>query len=278
MLAASAASAGSYAAPGAPLDRPRAPRRGRRRRGRREMSRATCSSRAGSGIASPRAPAGKPVAVPALEDEPSASCVPEPKPSQLANRCATSQCSAKRLPGERQAASASAPRPSPRGPPAAGRRRRSRGGMPATSAGLPRVDERERRPRHDVVAVQLRRLVRVRGAAGGVQQRDVVGVARAPAPTRPRARRAGRRASRCAARARAAARCRGRSRARGRRPPRRLGPGARRAPPGDASRLFLRAAALRRAVQGPKQSLPARSTAAPAAQRVGCRRMEQRAR
>ena len=42
--------------------------------------------------------------------------------------------------------------------------------------GVARVDERERGPRHDVVAVQLRRLVPVRGAPGGVKERDVVRV------------------------------------------------------------------------------------------------------
>ena len=98
------------------------------------------------------------------------------------------------------------------------------------------VDERERRPRHDVVAVQLRRLGRVRGAAEGVQQRDVVRVAEL---LRGRAREVAQpdgEDRRSAARARAAARCPGRSRATRRRPPRRRGSGARRAPPGDASR------------------------------------------
>lgn len=39
-----------------------------------------------------------------------------------------------------------------------------------------RIDQRERRSRHDVVAVQLRRLVSVRGASRRVQQRGVVGI------------------------------------------------------------------------------------------------------
>jgi len=42
--------------------------------------------------------------------------------------------------------------------------------------GVARVDEREHGPRHDVVAVQLRRLVSVRGAPRGVKERDVVRV------------------------------------------------------------------------------------------------------
>lgn len=39
-----------------------------------------------------------------------------------------------------------------------------------------RIDQRERRSRHDVVAVELCRLVPVRGASRRVQERDVVGV------------------------------------------------------------------------------------------------------
>ena len=38
-----------------------------------------------------------------------------------------------------------------------------------------RIDQEERAPMLDVVAVQLRRLVTVRRASGGVQERDVVG-------------------------------------------------------------------------------------------------------
>ena len=90
---ASAASAGSYAAPARRSITSRASSAPPAER-KTEMSRATCSSRAGSGIASPTIPAGSPCPSQRSNTNASASSVPEPKPSQFANRCATSQCSA----------------------------------------------------------------------------------------------------------------------------------------------------------------------------------------
>ena len=108
---------------------------------------------------------------------------PGSRPSQPANRCATSQSS--RM---------------PRGPSARVRERlldhrgADLGRPPDPDVG---PVERERppparsgrrgrtRPGGDVVAEELRRLVPVRGAAGGVQERDVVGVRELLARTRP---------------------------------------------------------------------------------------------
>ena len=106
-----------------------------------------------------------------------------------------------------------------------------------------RVDEIEGGPVRDVVAEQLRRLMSVRRAAGGVKQRDVVGVRQLLARTRRRVPRGGRRARRCASRARVAARSRGRWRSR-----------ARRRPPPRGSAARASAAPLGR-IRGPPRSL-----------------------
>ena len=94
--------------------------------------------------------------------------------------------------------------------------------------GVGRVDEEERGSVRDVVVVHLRCLVPVRRAPGGVEERDVVGVRELLCRRSGELAETGPRARRCATRARAAARCRGRSRARGRRPPRQRGSAARR--------------------------------------------------
>ena len=82
-----------------------------------------------------------------------------------------------------------------------------------------RVDEEERSPVGDVVAVELCRLVPVRGTA---RRREAARRSRCRRALRPMLRRArpdGRQGPRCAVHARAAGPCRGRSRATARRPP-----------------------------------------------------------
>ena len=219
-----------------------------------ERSRATCRSRAGSGIASPPTPPGNPWPSQRSKTNAERLRVPAPKPSQPANRCATSQCVAK-SPGERE--------PEGQRPP----RRiaaRTSGGRPlptCVDAGTPRPRPvaARRRARTRPAARCRRRRASPPRAASEVQPDEwssaaVVGVAellRRRAGELAQPDREHRRPQRVLERL---ARCRGRSRARGRRPPRRLGPGARRAPPGDASRLFLRAAALRRRRAGAEQA------------------------
>ena len=128
----------------------------------------------------------------------------------------------------------------------------------------------------------LRRLVPVRRAAGGVQERDVVGVGELLRRRARRARRGGPRARRCAARARAAARCRGRSRARGRRPPRQrgsvLGPARSRSDPDSGFRLTVgRAPILRDAcARTARPSLPRRPRSRSASSSPSGRRRRRR--
>ena len=138
-----------------------------------EMSRATCTSRIGKGIASPPATTREVQAVPALKDvfecRLGARTESEPSGESLRHLAVHGQC----LAGRRQAvgdglldhdgtelrrAAESDVRPEERD----------------DLLGIARVDERERGPRHDVVPVDLRGLVSVRRATRGVQERDVV--------------------------------------------------------------------------------------------------------
>ena len=81
-----------------------------------------------------------------------------------------------RLAGQRRPCVDRRPRPSRRGCSGSRPRPTFERRNASDLGGVARVDERERGPRHDVVAVELRRLVPVRGAARGVEQRDVVRV------------------------------------------------------------------------------------------------------
>ena len=188
------------------------------------MSLPTCRSRIGSGISSPPM-SGNPFPSHRAKTYSSAAWMPAPRSSQPANRCATSHIAAN---DSRPLAAFASTLLDERG---ADLRRTARPDVGAVERKHLRrvggVDQEERCAVLDVVAEELRRLVPVRRASGGVEERDVVRCRRAPPPRLPRARRAGLRAQRCGARARAAARSRGRSRARGHRPPRRPGSAAR---------------------------------------------------
>ena len=138
------------------------------------MSRATCRSRIGSGIASPR-DVREPASVPAREDvlerrlDVRAELEPAREPLRhLAHR-------RERLTGSR--AGVGDRLLDQRG--ADLRRPADADVRPVEREhlrGVGRVDEEERGSVRDVVAVELRRLVPVRRAPGGVEERDVVRV------------------------------------------------------------------------------------------------------
>ena len=138
------------------------------------MSRATWRRRDGSGISSP-ATLREPLPVPAREDvlerrlDAGAEAEPAGEPLRhLAHRRERLAC-----PRPASAIAASIIRSRTSGG-------RARPDVVAVERedlrGVGRVDQVERGPVHDVVAEQLRRLVAVRRAAGGVEERDVVGV------------------------------------------------------------------------------------------------------
>ena len=138
------------------------------------MSLATCRRRIGNGISSPRT-SGKPRPSQRANTNSSAAWTSEPSSSQPANRCATSHivANASRALGPALAiASSTSGLADLRGPADADVRAVEREHL----RGVGRVDQEERGSVRDVVVEHLHRLVPVRGAAGGVQQRDVVGV------------------------------------------------------------------------------------------------------
>ena len=159
---------------GSALDDCRVPRRRRAAERKREMSRATCRRRIGSGISSP-ATFGNPRPSQRAKTYSSAAWMLGPRPSHPANRCATSHI----------VANASRAL----GPALAMRildqlRADLRAAADPDVGSVERedlrrvggVDQVEGGPVRDVVAEELGRLVPVRRAAGGVEERDVVRV------------------------------------------------------------------------------------------------------
>jgi hypothetical protein len=129
----------------------------------------------GEGDVLPGDPGREPVPVPALEDERQRLQDPgtEAQPAGEPLRDLAVQREGRLGQRERVGQSLRDHLVADLGRPAGADPRRQEG---ADLLGVPRVDERERRPRRDVVAVQLGRLGPVGGAAEGVQQRDVVRV------------------------------------------------------------------------------------------------------
>ena len=138
------------------------------------MSLATCRRRIGSGIASPRA-SGNPRPSQRAKTYSSAAWMLEPRSSHPANRCATSHIVANDVTSPRAGVGDGVL--DHRGADLRGAAGPDVGPVERQDLrGVGRVDQEERGSVRDVVAEQLRRLVPVRRAPGGVEERDVVRV------------------------------------------------------------------------------------------------------